>query len=53
MASYWIIFTRLRLVWIFQSTIFEVMGLPQSTIFEVIGLPQSETLEETQFFQNS
>ena len=26
----WIVFTRVRLVLIFQSTIFEVIGLPQS-----------------------
>ena len=27
--SHWIVFTRMRSVWIFQSTIFEVNGLPQ------------------------
>ena len=30
MASYWIVFTRMRSIWIFQSPIFEVIGLPQS-----------------------
>merc|ERR1712086_586205 len=29
MVSYWIVFTRVRSVWIFQSTIFEVIALPQ------------------------
>ena len=29
-ALYWIVLTRVRLVWIFQSTTFQVIGLPQS-----------------------
>jgi hypothetical protein len=28
MASYWIVYKRVRSVWIFQTTIFEVIGLP-------------------------
>ena len=38
MASYWIVFTHVRSEWIFQSTIFEVIGLPQcSTLSLILG----------------
>ena len=33
MASYWIVFSCVRLGWIFQSTIFEVIGLPQYVVW--------------------
>ena len=32
MAPNWIVLTRMRLGWIFQSNMFEVIGLPQSLV---------------------
>ena len=40
-AYYWIVLTRVRSGWIFQSNIFEVIVLPQSKTFDVIVFTQS------------